>query len=161
MSGYYFEDFNEGQVFVSGGRTITETDLTMFSMISGDWNPIHADMEFAKLTRFGQRVVHGVFGMAVSTGMMHEMGIFHDSVIAMLGYRNWNFLAPLLVNDTIHLKLTILSVELGKSGNNGKVGRRFQLINQRDEIVQDGQSDVLVLTRKGGENMKKDVRRQG
>jgi acyl dehydratase len=155
MSGYYFEDFNEGQTFVSGGRTITETDLTMFSMISGDWNPIHADMEFAKSTRFGQRVVHGVLGMAVSTGMMHEMGIFHDSVIAMLGYRNWNFLGPLLVNDTIHLKLTILSAELGKSGNSGKIGRRFQLINQRDEVVQDGQSDVLVLTRQGGHSAQK------
>jgi len=155
MSGYYFEDFNEGQTFVSGGRTITETDLTMFSMISGDWNPIHADMEFAKSTRFGQRVVHGVLGMAVSTGMMHEMGIFHDSVIAMLGYRNWNFLGPLLVNDTIHLKLTILSTELGKSGNSGKIARRFQLINQRDEVVQDGQSDVLVLTRQGGQSTQK------
>ncbi|HBP31888.1 MAG: MaoC/PaaZ C-terminal domain-containing protein [Advenella sp.] len=152
MSGYYFEDFNEGQTFVSGGRTITETDLTMFAMISGDWNPIHADMEFAKSTRFGQRVVHGVLGMAVSTGMMHEMGIFHDSVIAMLGYRNWDFLGPLLVNDTIHLKLTILSTELGKSGNSGKIARRFQLINQRDEVVQDGQSDVLVLTRQGGQS---------
>ncbi|MGH8812022.1 MAG: MaoC/PaaZ C-terminal domain-containing protein [Advenella sp.] len=155
MSGYYFEDFNEGQTFGSGGRTITETDLTMFSMISGDWNPIHADMEFAKSTRFGQRVVHGVLGMAVSTGMMHEMGIFHDSVIAMLGYRNWNFLGPLLVNDTIHLKLTILSTELGKSGNSGKIARRFQLINQRDEVVQDGQSDVLVLTRQGGQSTQK------
>lgn len=155
MSGYYFEDFNEGQTFVSGGRTITETDLTMFSMISGDWNPIHADMEFAKSTRFGQRVVHGVLGMAVSTGMMHEMGIFHDSVIAMLGYRNWNFIGPLLVNDTIHLKLTILSTELGKSGNSGKIARRFQLINQRDEVVQDGQSDVLVLTRQGVQSAQK------
>ena len=155
MSGYYFEDFNEGQTFVSGGRTITETDLTMFSMISGDWNPIHADVEFAKSTRFGQRVVHGVLGMAVSTGMMHEMGIFHESVIAMLGYRNWNFLGPLLVNDTIHLKLTILSTELGKSGNSGKIARRFQLINQRDEVVQDGQSDVLVLTRQGIQSAQK------
>ncbi len=149
MSGYYFEDFSAGQTFVSGGRTITETDLTMFSMLSGDWNPIHADAEFAKSTRFGQRVVHGVLGIAVSTGMMHEMGIFHDSVIAMLGYREWNFLAPLLVNDTIHLELTILSTELGKSGKSGKIGRRFQLINQHGKVAQEGESDVLVLTRQG------------
>ncbi len=147
MTGYYFEDFRTGQTFESGGRTITETDLTMFSMISGDWNPIHADMEFSKSTRYGQRVVHGVLGIAVSTGMMHEMGIFHDSVIAMLGYRNWNFRAPLLVNDTIHLKLSILSTTLGKSGKNGKISRRFELINQRGEIVQEGEGDVLVLTR--------------
>jgi len=149
MTTYYLEDFAVGQVFESGGRTITEADLTFFSMLSGDWNPLHANAEFAKTTRFGQRVVHGVLGIAVSTGMLHELGIFHDSVIAMLGFRNWNFLAPLLVNDTIHLKLTITSIEPGKSGNSGKLGRRFQLINQNGEVAQEGESDVLVLTRAG------------
>lgn len=154
MSTLYLDDFKVGQVFESGGRTITETDLTFFSMLSGDWNPIHADAEFAKSTRFGQRVVHGALGIAVSTGMLHELGIFHDSVIAMLGLRNWNFLAPLLVNDTIHLRLTITAIEPGKSGNSGKLGRRFELINQKGEVVQDGESDVLVLTRQGAEARK-------
>lgn len=155
MTTYYLEDFAVGQVFESGGRTITETDLTFFSMLSGDWNPLHADAEFAKSTRYGQRVVHGTLGIAVSTGMLHELGIFHDSVIAMLGFRHWNFLAPLLVNDTIHLKLTIMAVEPGKSGNSGKLGRRFQLINQNGDIVQEGESDVLVLTRQGAQDRKK------
>lgn len=155
MTTYYLEDFAVGQVFESGGRTITEADLTFFSMLSGDWNPLHANAEFAKSTRFGQRVVHGVLGIAVSTGMLHELGIFHDSVIAMLGFRNWNFLAPLLVNDTIYLKLTITALEAGKSGNSGKLGRRFQLINQKGEVVQEGESDVLVLTKQGALDRKK------
>lgn len=149
MKSYFYEDFEVGQVFLSGGRTITETDLTMFSMISGDWNPMHADMEFAKNTRFEQRVVHGVLGIAVSTGMMHELGIFQESVIAMLGYKRWEFRLPLFVNDTLHLKLTILNKSLGKSGNNGKLERSFQLINQNGEVVQEGESDVLVLTQQG------------
>ncbi|NYT61663.1 MaoC family dehydratase N-terminal domain-containing protein [Alcaligenaceae bacterium] len=155
MSTYYFEDFAVGQEFESGGRTITETDLTFFSMLSGDWNPLHADTEFAKSTRYGERVVHGTLGIAVSTGMLHELGIFQNSVIAMLGFRNWNFLAPLLVNDTIHLKLTITTLDLGKSGNSGKLGRRFQLINQKNEVVQEGESDVLVLTKQGAAGQKK------
>lgn len=157
MTTYYLEDFAVGQVFESGGRTITEADLTFFSMLSGDWNPLHANAEFAKSTRFGQRVVHGVLGIAVSTGMLHELGIFHDSVIAMLGFRNWNFLAPLLVNDTIYLKLTITALEAGKSGNSGKLGRRFQLINQKGEVAQEGESDVLVLTRAGAAAKKNQV----
>ncbi len=151
MRSYFYEDFEVGQEFKSGGRTITEADLTMFSMISGDWNPLHADAEFAKGTRFGQRVVHGVLGIAVSTGMMHELGIFHESVIAMLGYKNWQFKQALFVNDTIHLKLTILDKSLGKSGNSGKLSRRFQLINQNGLVVQEGESDVLVLTKQGFE----------
>jgi acyl dehydratase len=64
----YFEDFEVGQSFESGGRTITETDLTFFSMLSGDWNPIHADSEFAKSTRYGQRLAHGTLGIAIATG---------------------------------------------------------------------------------------------
>ena len=61
------------------------------------------------------------------------------------------FLAPLFVNDTIHLRLTITSLDVGKSGNSGKLGRRFQLINQNGDVVQEGESDVLVLTRQGAE----------
>jgi len=151
MASYYLEDFAVDQLFESSGRTITEADLTFFSMISGDWNPIHCDVEFAKKTRYGERVVHGVLGIAVSTGMLHELGIFEKSVIAMLGFRNWNFLAPLLVGDTIHLELRITSVDAGKSGRSGKLGRLFRLINQHGVVVQEGESDVLVLTKSGAQ----------
>ncbi|WP_050463318.1 MaoC/PaaZ C-terminal domain-containing protein [Herbaspirillum autotrophicum] len=151
MASYYLEDFAVDQLFESSGRTITEADLTFFSMISGDWNPIHCNVEFAKKTRYGERVVHGVLGIAVSTGMLHELGIFEKSVIAMLGFRNWNFLAPLLVGDTIHLELRITSVEPGKSGRSGKLGRLFRLINQHGVVVQEGESDVLVLTKSGAQ----------
>lgn len=151
MTSYYLEDFAAEQRFISGGRTITEADLTFFSMISGDWNPIHCDAEFAKKTRYGERVVHGVLGIAISTGMLHELGIFEKSVIAMLGFRNWNFLAPLFVGDTIHLQLTIMAVEPGKSGRSGKLGRKFELINQNGVVVQEGESDVLVLTKSGAQ----------
>lgn len=149
MSSYYLEDFTPGQVFTSSGRTITEADLTMFSMISGDWNPIHADVEFARNTRYGQRVVHGTLGIAICTGMLHQLGIFEKSVIAMLGLRDWNFRKALLVGDTVHLELEILSVTPGKSGRSGKLGRRFRLLNQHGELVQEGDSDVLVLTHEG------------
>ncbi|EJN07639.1 MaoC/PaaZ C-terminal domain-containing protein [Herbaspirillum sp. YR522] len=149
MSSYYLEDFTPGQVFTSSGRTITEADLTMFSMISGDWNPIHADVEFARNTRYGQRVVHGTLGIAICTGMLHQLGIFEKSVIAMLGLRDWNFKKALLVGDTVHLELEILSVAPGKSGRSGKLGRRFRLLNQHGELTQEGDSDVLVLTHEG------------
>ena len=147
MGSYFFEDFQPGQVFTSGGRTITETDLTFFSMLSGDWNPIHADVEYAKGTRYGQRVVHGTLGIAVATGMLHEIGIFDRSVVAMLGLKDWKFLQALFVGDTIHLKLTILETEIGRSGRTGRIGRRFELINQSDVLVQEGFSDVLVLSK--------------
>jgi len=143
----YFEDFEVGQSFESGGRTITETDLTFFSMLSGDWNPIHADAEFAKTTRYGQRVVHGTLGIAIATGMLHEMGIFHESAVAMMSLNQWKFVAPILVGDTLHLRLEITELDPGKSERVGRLGRRFVMLNQRDEIVQDGLSDLLIKKR--------------
>jgi acyl dehydratase len=143
----YFEDFEVGQSFESGGRTITETDLTFFSMLSGDWNPIHADAEFAKSTRYGQRVVHGTLGIAIATGMLHELGIFHESAVAMMSINQWKFVAPILVGDTLHLRLEITELDPGKSERVGRLGRRFVMVNQRDEIVQDGMSDLLIKKR--------------
>ena len=145
MSSLFFEDFQAGQSFKSSGRTITETDLTFFSMLSGDWNPIHADAEYAATTRFGQRVVHGTLGIAVATGMMHEMGIFHLSVVAMLSLREWNFLKPLFVGNTIHLVLDVISTHPGTSARVGSIDRRLTLVNQSGENVQQGYSEVLVL----------------
>ena len=149
MQSYYLEDFKPGQTFTSGGRTITEADLTFFSMLSGDWNPIHADAEYASKTRYGQRVVHGALGIAICTGMLQQLGIFEESVVAMLNLREWKFLAPLLVGDTVHLELKITSVDPGKGGKSGKVGRHFRLMNQDGVAAQEGDSDVLVLTRAG------------
>ena len=65
----------------------------------------------------------------------------------MLGFKNWVFKSPLFVGDTIRLELTILDTEPGRSGRSGRVGRRFRLLNQKDELVQEGESDVLILTR--------------
>ncbi|WP_144107577.1 MaoC/PaaZ C-terminal domain-containing protein [Paraburkholderia sp. BCC1886] len=143
----YFEDFEVGQAFESGGRTITETDLTFFSMLSGDWNPIHANAEFAKNTRYGQRVVHGTLGIAIATGMLHELGIFHDSAVAMMSLNEWKFVAPILVGDTLHLRLEITELDGARSERVGRLGRRFVMLNQRDEILQDGHSDLLIKKR--------------
>src|SRR3546814_7197764 len=123
MKTLFFEDLSTGQSFTTQGRTITEADLTFFAMLSGDWHPMHSDAEFAKNTRFGERVVHGAFGIAMATGMMHTLGIFERSVIAMLDLRAWQFNAPLRMGDTIRLTLTILSVEPGRSGKSGLVRR--------------------------------------
>jgi acyl dehydratase len=143
----YFEDFEPGQTFETAGRTMTETDLTMFSMLTGDWNPIHADAEFAKTTRFGKRLVHGVFGIGLAIGMMHPLGIFENSAVAMLGISDWQFKKPILIGDTLRLRLSIIDAERGQSGRTGRVGRLFELLNQNGEVVQSGRSDVLVLTR--------------
>lgn len=141
----FFEDLKQGEVFESTGRTVTETDMTFFSMLSGDWNPIHCDQDFASKTRFGERLVHGAYGIAIATGMMHTLGIFEKSAVAMMSISEWKFVKPITVGMTLRLRLTILDFDEGTSKRVGRVNRRLQLINERDEVVQDGVSDMLIL----------------
>ena len=58
--GYYFEEFEIGFAAESASRTITETDVMLFAGLSGDYNQLHTDAEFAKGTPFGERVAHGL-----------------------------------------------------------------------------------------------------
>jgi acyl dehydratase len=143
----YLEDLTAGDVFTSAARTITESDVVAFAGLSGDFNPIHTDVEFAKETPYGQRVVYGLLGLSMLTGLLDRTGLFSGSAIAMLGIRDWTFTAPLFIGDTIRFRLTIVDVRRARSGDRGVVQRYFELINQRDEVVQKGHIDILVRAR--------------
>jgi acyl dehydratase len=143
----YLEDLTAGDVFTSAARTITESDVVAFAGLSGDFNPIHTDVEFAKETAYGQRVVYGLLGLSMLTGLLDRTGLFSGSAIAMLGIRDWTFTAPLFIGDTIRFRLTIVDVRRARSGDRGVVQRYFELINQRDEVVQKGHIDILVRAR--------------
>jgi len=148
-TGLHFEDFTPGRIWRTHGRTLTETDLQSFSMLTGDWNPVHSDAEYARTTRYGERLLHGTFGIGLAIGMMHPLGIFDGTVIAMLGVQDWRFLKPMTIGMTIRLELEIVDKEIGRSGRSGRVGRIFRLIDQDGAIVQEGRADVLVMTRAG------------
>jgi len=145
--GKWFEEFSVGQVFESPGRTLTDTDVTIFSMLSGDWNAVHSDDVFAAQTRFGRRIGHGALGIAIATGLMTRMCIFEGTAIAMLDIRNWVFRKPLSIGDTLRLKVEITALELSASGRHGRVDRTLTLINQVDEPIQTGMSAVLISLR--------------
>ena len=58
--GRYWEEFTVGEVLVTGRRTIDGGDVSRFAGLTGDFNPLHVDAEFAKTTPFGERVAHGI-----------------------------------------------------------------------------------------------------
>ena len=103
--GYYLEDFEIGKCYESVGRTITEADVVNFAGVSGDFNPLHMDDEFAKNNMFGKRVAHGALGLIISTGLSNQMGIFEGTTIAFLEMTA-KYLAPLCIGDTVHLEMT-------------------------------------------------------
>ena len=140
----HYEDLTEGQTFTSPARTVTETDLVSFAMLSGDWNAIHTDEEFARETFYGKRVVHGLFGLSVMTGLLDRTGLFGGSAIAMLGISDWQFKAPIFVDDTLHFEMEIVSKRLTSGGDRGIIDRKFSLINQRGEVVQEGHIGLML-----------------
>ncbi len=147
MASLYFEDLVEGQKFVSRGRTVTEADVVGFAGLSGDFNSIHLDTEATKDGIFGQRVAHGILGIAMATGFLDNLGLFTESMGAMLSIEQWDFKGPVFIGDTLHLELIIESKRLTSKGNAGVVRRRLQLVNQKDEVVQEGIITVLILCR--------------
>ena len=82
--GLYLEEFEIGKVIKSQGRTITEADIVNFAGISGDWNPLHTDEEFAKANAFGKRIAHGALGVAIATGLSNLTGVFEGTTIAFM-----------------------------------------------------------------------------
>jgi acyl dehydratase len=148
---HFLGDLREGQTFISQSRTITETDVVNFAGLSGDYNQIHTDAEFARSSVYGQRVVYGLLGLSVATGLLDRCGVFSGSAIAMLGISSWKFTAPVFIGDTLTLELTILAVHPSRSKpDRGVVERLFELKNQHGEVVQTGRIDILVRTSAAG-----------
>ena len=149
MPGRCLEEFVVGAVDTSPGRTVTETDVVMFSYVSGDNNPMHTDAEASARSPLGERVAHGAFGFAMATGLSHRMGQLDGTAIASLAIDEWRFLGPIRLNDTIRLRTTVVSARTTSKPDRGVLVRRMDLLNQRGELVQTGLTSVMVRTRAG------------
>ena len=147
MRGKCIEEFKDGQVDVSRARTITETDVVTFSWVSGDINPMHTDAEHSAKSPMGQRIAHGALGLSIATGLSASLGYLDGTAIAALGIDEWKFIKPILFNDTIHLRATVVSARPTSKPDRGVLVRRMELVNQRGEVVQSGLMTTMVLTR--------------
>ncbi|MDN5795748.1 MAG: MaoC family dehydratase N-terminal domain-containing protein [Intrasporangium sp.] len=143
----FFEDFEAGQVFTTQGRTITETDVVLFAGWSWDTNPPHTDAESMRESRFGERIAHGMLGISVALGLASRLGVFEDSSIALLGIDDWRFTGPVRIGDTVRCGVEIVGARLTSRGDAGILDRRFELRNQRDEVLQHGRIGLMVARR--------------
>jgi acyl dehydratase len=143
----YFDDLHVGERIVTPARTITETDVVQFAQLTGDWNPIHTDAEFARASPYGERLAHGVLGLAIAIGLLDRTGTFSGSAIANLGFEEWRFTAPIKLGDTVRAIVTITDLRPTSDGTRGIAGRAFELRNQRDEVVQAGRSAIMLKRR--------------
>ena len=119
--------------FSTPSRTVTEADVVGFAALSGDYNPLHTDEEFAKAGRFGKRIAHGVLTLAILTGLWDRMGIVAGSVEAFYGIDGLKFTLPVFFGDTLHAAIKV--VEKKERETNGIVTLSNEVLNQRGETV--------------------------
>jgi 3-hydroxybutyryl-CoA dehydratase len=128
-------DFKEGDT-ASFAKTITEVDINMFVGVTGDTNPIHIDEEYAKQTRFGARIAHGL----LTAGLISTViGTKLPGPGAIYVSQTLRFLAPVAIGDTITATATLTHYDRDR--------RRLTLetvcANQDGMEVLDGEAEVL------------------
>ena len=145
--GMYFEEFEVGQRIATPARTVTEADIVNFAGLSGDFNALHTDAVFGQGTAFGQRVAHGLLGMAIVSGLAGRTGIIEGTALAFREINEWKFSQPVFIGDTIHAELEIREVRPMARLNGGAVVLGVEVINQAGTKVMGGAWTVLMQSR--------------
>ncbi len=133
VQGLYYQDYTVGDSITSQGRTVTESDVVNFAMLSGDWNPLHTDTEAAKETPFGQ-------------GLAERLGFMNQTVLAFMGLE-WQFRAAVMIGDTIRVQATVSELKTMARLGGGYVTLKVHILNQQDKVVQRGTWTVLVKSK--------------
>lgn len=120
-------------------REITDALVRGFAELSGDFNPIHIDEEFAKTTRFGRRIAHGMLsGALISSVLGYE---FSERKIVYLS-QTLKFAAPVFIGDTITVTATVKSIREDKP----VVTLDTICTNQDGHSVVIGEAAVMILS---------------
>lgn len=123
----------------SFAKTIGEADLLLFSGLTGDFDPIHVNEEYAKASQFGRRIAHGglVMGLLSTTAsMISRRAVERGSkgVSVSLGYDKIRFLLPVFINDTITARYRIEEIDAEK----GRSRSHVEVTNQKGELCLTG-----------------------
>ena len=118
MTGKYYNELKVGQkIKHSNGRTVTEMDNVMFSMLTMNTQPLHCNEDFASKTQFGQRIVNGLFTLGLVTGLTVPE-LTEGTIIANLGYERVVHPNPLFHGETVYAESEVLEIRESKSKPN-------------------------------------------
>lgn len=126
-----FEQIEVGERQVTQARAITESDIVNFATLSGDWHPLHTDVEHAEKSAYGERIAHGMLVLSVMTGLVE---LHADYVLAFYGMDRVRFVRPTKIGDTIHA-VTEVTETRERDDRSGIVTLDVSIENQRDETV--------------------------
>lgn len=135
----YWNDLEVGySTGQSRGRTVTETDVVNFMMLTGNWVEIHSNVEYAKETPFGQRIVQGSLVLAMSQGLFTT----GTAVAAFYGLDGLRFTKPVFIGDTIKVECVLLS-KADKNETFGLATWEMRVTKQDGDLVQKAEYTYL------------------
>lgn len=145
MTAKYFEDFRLGEKFPIPSKTLTDEHFLSFAALTGDSHPIHYDDEYAKTTRFGRRVAHGLLVTAMTAAGASTLSPLLEGSIVAFVEQSARFLKPVLIGDTITPELEVS--DLVPKGEVGLLRLTSRVTNQRGEVVLEGTHAYLIKKR--------------
>ena len=111
---------------------MTEGDITMFAMLSGDWYPLHVDREYAAKSWVGERIAHGLLTLSIMSG---SLPMAPGDLEAFVGMDRCRFRRPVCIGDTVRSSFKIIHASQREGARNGRLKVAGELRNQRDEVV--------------------------
>ena len=132
-----YSDIKMGQT-AEVTRTITENDIQVFGDLSGDYNPLHFNEEWAKTTMFGGRIAHGILSASyIST----TIGMYLPGPGTIYMSQSMRFLGPVRIGDTITAHVEVVSLNDEKQ----RVTLKTTCTNQDGKVVVDGEALVTLM----------------
>ena len=138
----FADDVEAGQEWDSLGRTITEADIVNFAGLSGDFNPIHLDHEFARATPFHRPIAHGLLILSMASGLALYSPPMRT--MAFVAIRDWQFRGPVFIGDTLRVHTKLVEKEVRARGRRAVLTWYRQIINQNGKVVQEGVTQTIV-----------------
>ena len=136
-----FSQVKVGDEWQSEPLQITEASVDAFSKLSGDFNLLHGDEEFAKRSIFHRRIVHGHLTVSIASGFWSML--FSGKTLAMLE-SSYKFLAPVFLGDSIITKVRVIERKPASKYDGGVVKLSLQILTRRDIVAVEGSVSLLL-----------------
>lgn len=145
MTARTYDEIEVGLAYDTPGITIAEHHVLGFAGLTGDFYDLHVDDDYARSLGYPGRVAHGLLGLALADGLKNRAAVRLAAIVS-LGWR-WAFTGPILIGDRIAARIRVVAKRETKKPDRGIVTIEVTLTNQRGEVVQRGENDMMVWRR--------------
>ncbi|MBW1681668.1 MAG: MaoC family dehydratase N-terminal domain-containing protein [Deltaproteobacteria bacterium] len=143
----YFEDFTVGETFRTPGKTVERGTIDLMIGLAGFTVPLFNDALYAEKSVFGERIAPGRLTLFIMGALEEQMGIYDETVIALVGIDKVRFKAPLRAGDTIHVEFEVKDLKPSRKPDRGIMVHRSRCVNQRGEVLVECEAAHLMKRR--------------